>query len=152
MTFKDTPHESFSLDRYKQMLRAEIARYRQEKGSSFTQSALATRLRIEASYLSRCLNHSQSHPSRELLFRILREVGATEARILEHLEAYDLCQASSVEYRHFLEFRKRVAQTRRSLEKLVSMRPRIRRLSYELEKIAEVVDASDVGDTPTVDQ
>jgi transcriptional regulator with XRE-family HTH domain len=123
--------------RYKALVRFEIQRHREQVGPSFTQTALALKLGIEASYLSRCLNHSTYSPSRELLFRILRAVGTSICRIQELLELYDLSQAAHAEYRNFLEIRERVTATRRNVERLLEIEPRVKRIAISLEKISE---------------
>ena len=123
--------------RYKALVRLEIRRHREQVGASFTQTALALELGIEGSYLSRCLNHSTYSPSRELLFRMLRAVETPICRIQELLELYDLSQAAHADYRHFLEIRERVTATRRTVERLLEVEARVRRIALSLEKISE---------------
>lgn len=130
-----TPH--CPIRRYKALVRLEIQRHRERAGTAFTQSALALRLGIEGSYLSRCLNHSSCSPSRELLFRILLAVDTPIFRIQELLDLYDISQAAHADYRHYLEVRERVTETRRTVELLLEIEPRVRRISYSLERISQ---------------
>ena len=136
--------------RYKALVRLEIRRHREQVGASFTQTALALELGIEGSYLSRCLNHSTYSPSRELLYRILRAVETPICRTQELLELYDLSQAAHADYRNFLEIRERVTATRRTVERLLEIEPRIKRIAHSLEKISAA--AADWGCPPNANK
>jgi transcriptional regulator with XRE-family HTH domain len=126
--------------RYKSLLRGEIQRFREAKGAAFTQSALAGAVGIEASYLSRVLNQSDQHPSRELLFRILAELDTPACRIQDCLAIYDVSQAMNVDYRRFLETGARIGRTRRAVLQLATTRGRVRRIAEALDEISAMAE------------
>lgn len=87
---------------YKGYLKLKLKELKTLQKYRFTSEKLAQSLGIDATYLSRCLNHAAHHPSRDLLYRIAQKIVPDPVEQELVLTLFDLNQATSPEYRNHL--------------------------------------------------
>jgi hypothetical protein len=107
---------------YKQLLRARLESLKTAGKARFTNEKLALALRIEPAYLSRCLNHSQHHPSRDLLFRIAHRIGMTALECEQVLTYFDYELALNEDHRRHLRTKLRLASVFQQFRSIPDLR------------------------------